>query len=165
MPCPVALRSPPSHALGFFFGKAAVDVPPRLGHFHVTIDDWKGTWAHTSDDPIMLVGLTPGTHKILLEVADPTHKILTSTIVSSTVPAKKPTGAPHSRWSRSKTLTVECSWLTAVISKKPNFPDTSDWIPLVDFSLARRTENGQKQSVMAKNNSKLFLALSVLLRF
>ncbi|KPG95623.1 hypothetical protein AEQ67_20600 [Pseudomonas sp. RIT-PI-q] len=76
------------------FGKAAADVSPRLSHLHVTVDDWKGTWAHTSEDPIILVGLTPGTHKVVLEVADPTHKILTSTTVSFIVPEKKPTGAP-----------------------------------------------------------------------
>lgn len=77
------------------FGKAAVEVSPRLGHLHVTVDDWKGTWAHTSEDPIILVGLTPGTHKVLLEVADPTHKIITSTTVSFIVPEKKPTEAPR----------------------------------------------------------------------
>ena len=77
------------------FGKAAVDVSPRLGHLHVTVDDREGTWAHTSEDPIILVGLKPGTHKVLLEVADPTHKILTSTIVSFIVPEKKPADAPH----------------------------------------------------------------------
>jgi hypothetical protein len=77
------------------FGKAAVDVSPRLGHLHVTVDDWKGTWAHTSEDPIILVGLTPGTHRVRLEVADPTHKILTSTTVTFIVPEKKPTDATH----------------------------------------------------------------------
>ncbi|MGW8461724.1 DUF6130 family protein [Pseudomonas sp. CLCA07] len=77
------------------FGKTAADVSPRLGHLHVTVDDREGTWAHTSEDPIILVGLKPGTHKVLLEVADPTHKILTSTIVSFIVPEKKPTDAPH----------------------------------------------------------------------
>ena len=73
------------------FGKAAADVSPRLGHLHVTVDDWKGTWAHTSEDPIILVGLTPGAHKVLLEVADPTHRILTRTTVNFTVPQKEPT--------------------------------------------------------------------------
>ena len=77
------------------FGKAAADVSPRLGHLHVTVDDWKGTWAHTSEDPIILVGLTPGAHKVLLEVADPTHRILTHTTVSFTVPPKGPSVAPH----------------------------------------------------------------------
>ena len=68
------------------FGKEAEEVSPRLGHLHVTVDDWQGTWAHTSEDPIILVGLTPGAHKVLLEVADPTHKILTSTVVNFVVP-------------------------------------------------------------------------------
>jgi len=77
------------------FGKTAADVSPRLSHLHVTVDDWKGTWAHTSEDPIILVGLTPGAHKVLLEVADPTHKILTSSVVSFTVPEQKPMDASH----------------------------------------------------------------------
>jgi hypothetical protein len=51
----VALRNLPSHVLGFLFGKAGVDVPPRPGRLGLIIDDWKGTWAHTSDDPIILI--------------------------------------------------------------------------------------------------------------
>lgn len=78
------------------FGQAAAQVSPRLGHLHVTVDDWQGTWAHTSEDPIILVGLTPGVHKVLLEVADPTHKILTSTTVSFSVPHKQPADGAHS---------------------------------------------------------------------
>lgn len=72
------------------FGKEAAVVSPRLGHLHVTVDDTPGTWAHTSGDPIIVVGLKPGQHRILLEVADPTHKILTSTEVTFTVPQQKP---------------------------------------------------------------------------
>lgn len=68
------------------FGKTAVEVSPRLGHMHVTVEGWGGTWAHTSPDPIILVGLKPGPHKIVLELADPSHKILTSTTVNVTVP-------------------------------------------------------------------------------
>jgi hypothetical protein len=71
------------------FGKAAVEVSPHLGHLHVTVDDWKGTWAHTSEDPIIVVGLSPGPHMILLEIADPNHKILDSVTVSLTVPPGK----------------------------------------------------------------------------
>ncbi|KQW94184.1 hypothetical protein ASC94_15685 [Massilia sp. Root418] len=74
------------------FGKEAVAVSPHLGHIHVTVDDWKGTWAHTSADPLILVGLTPGPHKVLLEIADPSHKILGSQTVSFTVPPKKGAG-------------------------------------------------------------------------
>lgn len=71
------------------FGKDAVDVSPHLGHVHVTVDDWPGTWAHTSTDPLILVGLKPGAHKILLEIADPNHKILGSDTVTFTVPDTK----------------------------------------------------------------------------
>jgi hypothetical protein len=71
------------------FGKNAVDVSPRLGHIHVTVDDWHGTWAHTSEDPIILVGLKPGMHKVLLELADPNHKIITSETATFTIPEQK----------------------------------------------------------------------------
>jgi hypothetical protein len=71
------------------FGKAAVEVSPHLGHVHVTVDDWPGTWAHTSGDPVILVGLKPGPHKILLELADPGHKILASQTVAITVPPSR----------------------------------------------------------------------------
>jgi hypothetical protein len=74
------------------FGKEAVAVSPHLGHIHVTVDDWKGTWAHTSTDPLILVGLAPGPHKVLLEIADPSHKILGSQTVTFTVPPKKGAG-------------------------------------------------------------------------
>lgn len=70
------------------FGKNAVDVSPRIGHLHVTVDNWPGTWAHTSPDPVIVVGLKPGTHKILLELADPNHKILAKETVVVTVPAR-----------------------------------------------------------------------------
>jgi len=54
------------------------------------LDGSPGTWAHTSGDPIIVVGSKPGPHRILLDVADPTHKILTSTEVIFTVPQQKP---------------------------------------------------------------------------
>ncbi|WP_454743272.1 DUF6130 family protein [Cupriavidus necator] len=68
------------------FGKPAVDISPRIGHLHVTVDDVRGTWAHTSEDPIIVVGLTPGPHKLRLELADPSHKILATEVVAVTVP-------------------------------------------------------------------------------
>jgi len=76
------------------FGPKAVDVSPHIGHIHVTVDDWHGTWAHTSTDPVIIVGLTPGAHKILLELADPSHKILTGETVNVTVPDTK-SGMTH----------------------------------------------------------------------
>ncbi|UDM52387.1 DUF6130 family protein [Cupriavidus sp. MP-37] len=74
--------------------QAAVDISPRIGHLHVTVDDAHGTWAHTSQDPIIVVGLTPGPHKLRLELADPGHKILATEVVTVTVPDLKATGSP-----------------------------------------------------------------------
>jgi len=77
------------------FGPGAAQASPRIAHLHVTLDDLPMQWAHTSADPIILVGLKPGKHKVLLEVADPTHKILTSTTVDFVFPDLK-SAPPHS---------------------------------------------------------------------
>ncbi|RUL78878.1 DUF6130 family protein [Dyella choica] len=71
------------------FGTAAAQVSPRLGHLHVTVDHWPGGWAHTSVDPVIVNALAPGPHKVLLEIADPTHKIMTSTTVDFVAPQRK----------------------------------------------------------------------------
>lgn len=75
------------------FGENAVDVSPRVGHLHVTVDDGPGTWAHTSVDPIIVVGLKPGPHRMLLELADPSHRILAARTVNFVVPEKKAAAA------------------------------------------------------------------------
>lgn len=75
------------------FGKGALEVSPRVGHLHVTVDDRPGTWAHTSGDPIIVVGLTPGVHKFLIELADPSHKIVGSETIAVTVPEQKDSGS------------------------------------------------------------------------
>lgn len=71
------------------FGPGAAQASPRIAHLHVTVDDLPLQWAHTSADPIILVGLKPGKHAVLLEVADPNHKILTSTKVEFVFPDLK----------------------------------------------------------------------------
>jgi hypothetical protein len=70
------------------FGPGAVDVSPRAGHLHVTVDDLPWHWADASDDQtVVVVGLPPGPHKILLELAQPDHKVLSGQTVSFVVPA------------------------------------------------------------------------------
>lgn len=76
------------------FGEAAVGVSPRVGHLHVTVDDRPGTWAHTSEDPIIVMGLKPGEHKMLIELADPSHKIVASETIAVTVPEQE-AAKPH----------------------------------------------------------------------
>jgi len=70
------------------FGQAAVEVSPRVGHLHVTVDERPGTWAHTSGDPIIVMGLAPGPHTMRIELADPNHRILASETLAVTVPAQ-----------------------------------------------------------------------------
>lgn len=68
------------------FGKGALDVSPRIGHIHITVDDAPWHFVDTSGATIILVGLEPGLHKVLIELADPTHKVITSETVMFTVP-------------------------------------------------------------------------------
>jgi hypothetical protein len=68
------------------FGKGALTVSPRIGHIHITVDDAPWHFVDASGETIILVGLTPGPHKVLIELADPTHKVITSETVRFTVP-------------------------------------------------------------------------------
>ncbi|MDY0962307.1 DUF6130 family protein [Massilia sp. CFBP9026] len=69
------------------YNKGALDVSPRIGHLHVTVDGTPWHWADASNEPIILVGLPPGPHKVLIELADPTHMVISSKEVEFVVPA------------------------------------------------------------------------------
>lgn len=71
------------------FGKGALDVSPRIGHIHITVDDAPWHFVDASGETIILVGLEPGLHKVLIELADPAHKVITSETVTFTVPDLK----------------------------------------------------------------------------
>lgn len=68
------------------FGKGALDVSPRLGHIHITVDDAPWHFVDASGETIILVGLEPGSHRVLIELADPTHKVITSETVTFMLP-------------------------------------------------------------------------------
>jgi Family of unknown function (DUF6130) len=69
------------------FGMGAVTVSPRVGHLHVTVDDLPWHWADASDsNTIDLVGMPTGPHKVLVELVDPAHHVLTGQLVTFTVP-------------------------------------------------------------------------------
>lgn len=72
------------------YGKGALDVSPRLGHVHVTVDDAPWHFVDSSGGTLILVGLPPGPHKVLIELADPTHKVITGQTVNFTVPVSHP---------------------------------------------------------------------------
>jgi hypothetical protein len=70
------------------FGAGAADVSPRAGHLHVSVDDLPWRWADTGDNAtVVVVGLAPGPHKILIELATPEHRVLAGQAVNFTIPA------------------------------------------------------------------------------
>jgi hypothetical protein len=76
------------------FGKAALGVSPRLGHVHITVDGAPWHFVDSSGATIVLVGLSAGDHKVLIELADPTHHLLAQETLKFVVPtAWKPPGA------------------------------------------------------------------------
>jgi len=70
------------------FGANAVDVSPRVGHVHVRLDDASWVWADASGNPIILMGLPPGTHKVFIELNDANHHALDQGTVTFVVPEK-----------------------------------------------------------------------------
>ncbi|MCI2290791.1 MULTISPECIES: DUF6130 family protein [Enterobacter] len=68
------------------FGPEALRVTPRIGHIHVVVDDAPWHWADASGEPVILVGLPAGKHKVTIILADPTHKPLDHKTIEFTVP-------------------------------------------------------------------------------
>ena len=68
-------------------GMEATKVSPRAGHLHVTVDDMPWHWGDfASSNTIVIVGMPPGEHKVMVELADPTHRIITGQTVTFRVP-------------------------------------------------------------------------------
>lgn len=70
------------------FGPAALDVTSRLGHLHVTLDDAAWHWVDVSGEPLIVQGLPPGRHKLLVEPADPTHRVGDAATVECEIPQR-----------------------------------------------------------------------------
>lgn len=70
------------------FGAGALDVSPRIGHVHITVDDAPWHFVDAAGQTIIVVGLPPGAHKILVELADPTHHVITSQSISFDIPSR-----------------------------------------------------------------------------
>lgn len=72
------------------FGKGALNVSPRIGHVHVTVDGAPWHFVDASGETIVLVGLPPGSHQVLVELADPTHRVIDHQIVTFRLPQRPP---------------------------------------------------------------------------
>ena len=73
------------------FGKAALEVSPRVGHLHYFLDDQSWPTVDTSGETVVFVGLAPGPHKVRLELADTIHRPIPgcSKVIEFTVPAQQ----------------------------------------------------------------------------
>jgi hypothetical protein len=70
------------------FGPHALAVSPRIGHIHVRVDAASWVWADASGNPIILMGLLPGPHKVLIELEDANHHTLDKGTVTFVIPEK-----------------------------------------------------------------------------
>jgi uncharacterized protein DUF6130 len=71
------------------FGVGALNVSPRVGHLHTTVDDLPWWWPHASDsNTIDIAGLPPGEHTVKIELVDANHQVFPeqSQTVTFTVP-------------------------------------------------------------------------------
>lgn len=77
------------------FGTGALQVSPRVGHIHITVDDAPWHFVDASGETIILVGLPSGPHKVLIELADPTHKVIARELVRFAIPEPASPPANH----------------------------------------------------------------------
>ena len=68
------------------YGQAALAVTPRVGHIHISVDGTTWHWADASGEPLILVGLAPGPHKVEITLADPNHMPLDRRTISFVIP-------------------------------------------------------------------------------
>jgi Family of unknown function (DUF6130) len=80
------------------FGAGALNVSPRLGHLHITVDDLPWLWADASDsNTVDIAGLPPGEHKVKIELVDTNHTVFPGQVatVTFTVPPATTQGRGH----------------------------------------------------------------------
>ena len=71
------------------FGPGALQVSPRVGHLHITVDDLPWWWADASDNnTVDIAGLPPGQHKVKIELVDANHNVIPgqSKTITFTIP-------------------------------------------------------------------------------
>jgi hypothetical protein len=132
------------------YGSAALDISPRIGHLHVTVDDAPWHWADGSNEPLIVNGLTPGPHRLLLELADPTHKVIDSKTVSFVIPEVAGGAHAHHAGSAIQSSTATVPSAVPVTAREargpaPVVPLTTEPAPklMVDQPLAEPLASGR----------------------
>src|SRR5450631_1129529 len=77
------------------FGPGALAASPRVGHVHVRLDDASWVWADASGNPVILMGLAAGPHKVVLELEDANHHALDQGTVTFVIPEKNAVEKHH----------------------------------------------------------------------
>jgi Family of unknown function (DUF6130) len=77
------------------FGADATAASPRVGHLHVSLDDAAWVWMDASGNPVIIQGLPPGPHKVLLQLEDANHHTLDEATVSFVVPGNTESTSHH----------------------------------------------------------------------
>lgn len=68
-------------------GTSAKEISPRVGHLHLTLDDLPWQWAdYGGSDTIILIGPSPGVHKLRIEVVNPEGQPYTAKSLAFAVP-------------------------------------------------------------------------------
>lgn len=68
---------------------AAAPLPagsPRTGHLHLALDGAAWHWVQADAGPIVMFGLSAGSHTLLVELADVNHRVLDKRSVAFTIP-------------------------------------------------------------------------------
>ena len=74
------------------FGAGALNVSPRVGHLHITVDDLPWHWADASDsNTVDIAPMPPGPHKVLIELVDAEHRVFAGQAVTVTFTVPAPT--------------------------------------------------------------------------
>jgi hypothetical protein len=76
------------------FGPGALAVSPRIGHIHVTVDAAPWRWADASGTPVILQGLPPGPHTVLIELVNANHEVVDKGTVRFEIPSTAATRPP-----------------------------------------------------------------------
>jgi len=75
------------------FGEGALQVSPRIGHLHISVDDLPWWWADASDNnTVDIAGFEPGPHKVKIGLVDANHNPIPGQLVTLnfTVPDSAP---------------------------------------------------------------------------
>jgi hypothetical protein len=63
----------------------ALQVSPRVGHLHISVDDLPWLWVEASDNnTIDIARLPPGPHKVKIELVDANHMVFPGQVVTLT---------------------------------------------------------------------------------